>query len=193
MSFETSFPDEIILEICRYLHPIDIILSFSGLSYRLNRTITDFIHHIYLSSIISYNNYLYLLRNIFPSIWSSIQSLTISNCQLPFLTTVFLNTIENTLPPNLKKLCLYHLNINEIHSFICRLMNKSTVEELIIECTDIEFINQQELYRHQIAQMLFFHHPTLKSIELRGDIIFDLSHLSFLSLSNSDSSNVKKN
>jgi hypothetical protein len=72
-------------------------------------------------------------------------------------------------------------------------MNKSTVEELIIECTDIEFINQQELYRHQIAQMLFFHHPTLKSIELRGDIIFDLSHLSFLSLSNSDSSNVKKN
>jgi len=192
MSFETSFPDEIILEICRYLHPIDILLSFTGLNYRLNRTINDFIQHIHLSSVISYKNYLYLLETILPSIWLSIQSLTISNCQVPCLTTIFLNTIEKILPPNLKKLSLFHLNINEIYKFINRIMNESLVEELIIECTDTEFLKKQEFYRYEIAQMLFFHHPSLKSIELRGDIIFDLSHLSFLSLSNSDDSNVKK-
>jgi len=190
MSFEKSFPDEIILEICRYLHPIDILLSFSNLNYRLNRTISDFIHHIHLSSIISYKNYLYLLKNILPSIWSSIQSLTISNCQVPCLAKLFLNTIENILPPNLKKLNLFHLNINEISHFIHRLMNKCIIEELIIECTDTEFVKQQECDIYQIAQILFFHHPTLKSIELRGDIMFNLSDLSFLSLSNSDDPNV---
>jgi hypothetical protein len=193
MSFETSFPDEIILSICRYLHPTDILLSFGGLNYRLNRTITDFIHYVHLSSIISYENYLYLLQITLPSIWSSIESLTINNCQISCLTTLFLDNTERILPPNLKRLTLLHLNTNEIYNFINRLMNKCMVEELIIECVDVDFADQQELYGYKIAQMLFFHHPTLKSIELRGEIIFDLSHLSFLSLSNSDDSNVRNN
>ncbi len=193
MSFETSFPDEIILYICRYLHPTDILLSFGGLNYRLNRTITDFIHYVHLSSIISYENYLYLLQITLPSIWSSIESLTINNCQISCLTTLFLDNTERILPPNLKRLTLLHLNTNEIYNFINRLMNKCMVEELIIECVDVDFADQQELYGYKIAQMLFFHHPTLKSIELRGEIIFDLSHLSFLSLSNSDDSNVRNN
>lgn len=193
MSFERSFPDEIILEICRYLHPIDILFSFSNLNQRLNRTISDFIHHIHLSSLISYENYLDLLSKFkHPSIWLSIESLTIRNCNIPCLTTIFLKTIENILPPNLKRLYLYHLNLNEIYQFIRRL-NKSIVEELIIECTDTDILQQdEEFYRYQIAQILFYHHPTLKLIELRGDIIFDLSHLSFLSLSNSDESNVRE-
>jgi len=193
MSFETSFPDEIILSICRYLHPTDILLSFGGLNYRLNRTITDFIHYVHLSSIISYENYLYLLQITLPSIWSSIESLTINNCQISCLTTLFLDNTERILPPNLKRLTLLHLNTNEIYNFINRLMNKCMVEELIIECVDVDFADQQELYGYKIAQMLFFHHPTLKSIELRGEIIFDLSHLSFLSLSNSDDFNVRNN
>ncbi|CAF4553249.1 unnamed protein product, partial [Rotaria sp. Silwood2] len=188
MSFERSFPDEIILEICRYLHPIDILLSFGGLNYRLNQTISDFIYHVHLSSIISYENYLHLLRIILPSIWSLIQSLKISNCQVPCLTKLFLDNTDNILPLNLKKLSLFHLNTNEIYNFINRLMNKTIIEELIIECSDIDFAKQQELYGFKMAQMLFFHHPTLKSIELRGDIVFDLSHLSFLSLSNSNDS-----
>jgi hypothetical protein len=189
MSFEASFPDEIILEICRYLHPIDILLSFGGLTYRLNRTISDFIHHTDLSSIISYENYLYLLKTILPSIWSSIESLTITNCQVSCLTTLFLANTDKILPPNLKRLSLFNLNTNEIYNFVNRLMNKCVVEELIIECTDTDFAKQQELYGYKIAQMLFFHHPTLKSIELRGEIIFDLSHLSLLSR---NISNVRK-
>ena len=193
MSFETSFPDEIILETCRYLHPIDILLSFGGLNYRLDRTISDFIHHIHLSSIISYENYLYLLKITLPSIWSSIESLKISNCQVSCLTTLFLTNTHNILPPNLKKLSLFHLNTNEIYNFVNRLMNKCIVEELILECTDADFTKQQELYGYKIAQMLFFHHPTLKSIELRGEIIFDLNHLSFLSLSTSEILNVRNN
>ncbi|CAF1131970.1 unnamed protein product [Rotaria sordida] len=188
MSFEISFPDEIILEICRYLHPIDILLSFGGLNYRLNQTISDFIHHVHLSSIISYKNYLYLLRIILPTIWPSIESLKISNCQVSCLTKLFLDNTDKILPPNLKKLSLFHLNINEIYTFINHLMNKSIIEELIIECEDLDFVKQQELYGFKIAQMLFFNHPTLKSIELSGKIIFDLSHLSFLSLSNSNDS-----
>ncbi|CAF0969031.1 unnamed protein product [Adineta steineri] len=190
MSFEISFPDEIILEICGYLHSTDVLLSFAGLNHRLNRTISDFIHHIHITSMISYRRYLALLQITLPSIWSSIQSLTIDNSQIPCLTTLFLNNTQDILPPNLKRLSLYHLNTYEIYTFINRLMNKCIVEELIIECLDTDYTYQQELYGYKIAQMLFYHHPTLKTIELRGAIIFDLSHLSFLSLSNSDESNL---
>jgi hypothetical protein len=183
-------PDEIILDICRYLSPSDILLSFCGLNSRLNRTITDFIRHIHLSSMISHENYLYLLRVSLPSIWSAIQSLAISNHQIPCLTRVFLDTIEQNLPINLKRLCLFEVNLEDIYEFINRLMVKPTVEELIIVCKDSDYLKQQVFYGHKIAQMLFYHHPTLKSIELRGDIIFDISHLSFLSLSNTEDSNV---
>ncbi|CAF3866220.1 unnamed protein product [Rotaria magnacalcarata] len=189
MTFEASFPDEIILEICRYLHPVDILLSFGKLNNRLNQTISDFIRHVHLSSIISHENYLHLLRFTLPAIWSSIEALTISNCEVPCLTKLFLDNTENNLPPNLKKLCLFHLNTNEIYKFITRSMSNTMIEELIIECSDTDNAKQQELYGFKIAQMLFYHHPTLKSIELSGEIIFDLSHLSFLSLSNSDDSN----
>lgn len=192
MSFEKSFPDEIILEICRYLHPIDILLSFGGLNHRLNQTMSDFIRHVNLSSVISHKNYLYLLRFTLSKIWSSIESLEISNAQVPCMTRLFLDHTETSLPPNLKKLTLLHLNKNEIYNYICRSMNNTKVEELIIECKDPDFAKQQELYGFKIAQMLFFHHPTLRSIELRGEIIFDISHLSFLSLSNSNDSEVRK-
>lgn len=192
MSFETSFPDEIILEACQYLHPIDILLSFGGLNQRLNRTISDFIRHVHLSSIISYENYLFLLHTRVPSIWTSIESLTISNCQVPCLTTLFLDHTERLLPPNLKKLSLYHLNTNEIFNFVTRLINESSVEELHLECSDSNFAAEQELYGFKIAQILFYRHPTLKSVEIRGEMVFHLSHVSFLSLSNGDEPNVRK-
>ena len=191
MSFETSFPDEIILEICRYLHPIEVLLSFGGLNCRLNRTISDFIEHVHLTSVISYQNYLHLLRTILPTFWSSIQSLTIDNCQVPHLARLFLDNTEDVLPPNLKKLSLIRLSINEIYSFVNRLMNNSIVEELIVQCNDSDYVKEQELYGFKIAQMLLYHHPTLTSIDLYGDLIFDLGHLSFLSLSDSNDSNVR--
>lgn len=185
------FPDELLLQICRYLYPSDILLAFCGLNARLNRTINDFIRHVHLSSVISCNSYLYLLRISLPSIWSSIESLTIRNYPIPCLTNVFLQTIEHDLPTNLKRLSLFHVNLHDIYQFVSRLTSKYPVEELIIDCSDPEFAKQQVLYGYKVAQMLFFQHPTLKSIELRGDLIFDLSHLSFLSLSNSEHSNVR--
>ena len=190
MSIEI-LPDELLLQICRYLHPSDILLSFCGLNSRLNRTIGDFIRHVQFTSIISHDNYLYLLRTILPSIWSSIESLMIDNYQIPCLTGRFLGVIENVLPENLKRLTLLHVNLKDICDFITRLTSQCVVEELIIDCTDAEFARQQVLYGFKIAQMLFYRHPTLKSIDIRGDLVFDLSHLSFLALSNSEDSNVR--
>jgi hypothetical protein len=190
MSFERSFPDEILLEIYRYLQPMEILYSLAGLNARFDRTIHDYTRHIHFSSIIPYEHYLYLLRHVLPSIWSSIESLTISNCQIPCLTTLFLDHTERLLPPRLKSLRLLHLNTNEIYNFLSRLLNECAVEELIVECADGDFLEQGEVYGFKIAQILFYRHPTLHSIELRGEIIFHIDHLSFLSLSTSDDSNV---
>ena len=192
-SYQTfeHLPDELLLQICRYLSPSDILLAFCGLNLRLNQTISDFIRHVHFSSVISYSNYLYLLRTSLPSIWSSIESLTISNYPISCMTSVFLQTIENDLPIHLKRLSLFHVDLHDIYQFVTRLTSKYEVEELIVDCRDPEFSKQQVSYGYKIAQMLFFHHPTLKSIELRGDLVFDISHLSFLSLSNNEDSNVR--
>lgn len=194
MSTDQTFehlPDELLLQICRYLYPMDILLAFAGLNARLNRTISDFTRHVQLSSMISYDNYLYLLRNSLPSIWSAIESLTIRNDPIPCLTNVFLQTIEHELPKNLKRLNLFQVNLHDIYQFVIRLTRKCQVEELIIYCADPEFAKGQVLYGYEIAEILFCQHPTLKSIELRGDPIFDLSHLSFLPLSNRENLEVR--
>jgi len=190
MSTFEILPDEILLELCRYLHPYDILYSFTNLNQRLTQTITDFSQQISLTSILSYDRYLNLFQTILPTIWSNIHQLTIDNSEVSCLSTLFLRVFQQQyLPSQLKKLSLLNVNTYEIYRFITEFLPHTSIEELIIDCTDEDAVKQQELYGYKIAQTLFFHHPTLKSIEIHGSMIFDLNHLSFLSLSNADESN----
>ena len=191
MSLEL-LPDEILLEILRFLHPAEILLTFFGLNTRFNRTIADFIRHVRFNSMISYRNYLDLLEQILPSISVSIESLTISNRFVPCLTTLFLDYSQRIFPENLKKLAIFHLTINEIYNFLQRLADHRTIEQLVLHCDDFDFVQQQDLYGFKIAQFLFYRHPTLKSIELCGNLLFNLDHLSFLSLTTTEETNVSQ-
>jgi hypothetical protein len=179
MTFEDSFPDEIIVKICRYLHPIDILLSFSGLNARLTRTIDDFIRHVHLSSIISYKNYRELLRVCIPSIHSSIRSLTISNRHVPCLGKLFLENCVELRQWNIRKVSLSSVTITDIYGFVSQLTYRMGVEEFVIECRNVGFEPQQDWYKNRIAQLIFLYHPQLTSIELRGDIVFNNNDLWF--------------
>ncbi|CAF4370673.1 unnamed protein product [Rotaria sp. Silwood2] len=69
-------PDEILLEVCKYLLCSDILQSFMGLNRRMTHMITQYRHHVsfYKASILTSD---YLCINILPQIGSHVRSLVI--------------------------------------------------------------------------------------------------------------------
>ena len=76
MDFE-RLPDEIILEICRYLSCTDILYSFFNINIRLNCTISIYYQHVILRQT-SFIQFEYICRNILPKIGCKIRSLCIN-------------------------------------------------------------------------------------------------------------------
>ncbi|CAF2393856.1 unnamed protein product [Rotaria sp. Silwood2] len=100
-------PDEIILEICRYLHCSHVLYSFFDLNTRLNKTITSYCQHVWFRRA-SYKQLLYIYQYILPRIGSSVLSLTIHPLHQVSFPSSFKHQISNIFP-NLK-----NFNINEL-------------------------------------------------------------------------------
>ena len=69
-------PDELLLEICRYLHCSHVLYSFFNLNSRLNQTITSYCRHVWFRRA-SYRQLLHIYDSILPQIGPAIISLTI--------------------------------------------------------------------------------------------------------------------
>ncbi|CAF2537512.1 unnamed protein product [Rotaria sp. Silwood2] len=76
MAFE-ELPDEIILEICRFLSSTDVLYSLFNLNSRLNRTIFIYRQHVVLRRT-SFIQFEYVCLNVLPTIGSTIRSLSIN-------------------------------------------------------------------------------------------------------------------
>ncbi|CAF1302943.1 unnamed protein product [Adineta steineri] len=113
-----QLPDEIILEICLYLRPFDIIDGFIQLNSRLNRTISQFrqnadIHHLTLTQYQRW--YLHLL----PYTAKHIKKLVLSNWNSPGQIRLFNQSIKyykslHHLLPNLKQLRLIDFSNDDV-------------------------------------------------------------------------------
>lgn len=77
MSFE-QLPDEILLIICSYLRPYDIIKSMNDLNFRLNLTITQYRQNVDLRNL-NLNEFYFSCKMIRSSFGCKIRSLTLSN------------------------------------------------------------------------------------------------------------------
>ncbi|CAF5144600.1 unnamed protein product, partial [Rotaria magnacalcarata] len=89
-----KLPDEIILEICLYLRPFEIINEFGQLNTRLNRTISQFrrnadIHHLTL------DQYQRWYWHLLPDTAEYIISLVLSNWNSPGQIYRFNKSTEN--------------------------------------------------------------------------------------------------
>ncbi|CAF3124977.1 unnamed protein product [Rotaria socialis] len=103
-----NLPDEILLEICKYLLCADILLSFVGLNQRIMQMITQYRHHtsLYKASIAKSN---YLCVNILPEIGSQIRSILIDCCYSILQDDLFIKYFGKKMSivfPQLEKISL---------------------------------------------------------------------------------------
>ncbi|CAF1257046.1 unnamed protein product [Rotaria magnacalcarata] len=109
-------PDEMILEIYRYLHCGHVLYSFYNLNSRFNSTITNYCHHVSLRRL-NYNQFLQIYSNVLPNIGPSIISLTINRLQQTYFLIRFSFRMSKIFP-NLKKLALDDWKSETLFSFI---------------------------------------------------------------------------
>jgi hypothetical protein len=113
-----QLPDEILLEICIYLRPFDVINSFGQLNNRLERTISQYrhdadLHHLTLKQFQQWYDHLRLYTA------ESIVNLVISNWNSPGQIYLFNQLTKNfsslcELFPNIKQLRLIDFTHNDI-------------------------------------------------------------------------------
>ena len=126
------FPDEILLEICRYLHCSDVLYSFFDLNSRLNRTITSYCQHVWFRRA-SHKQLLHIYEQILPRIGSTVVALTIH----PLHQSSFPQAIQlqlSKLFSNLKTLTLTSwTSANLIQTMIDHLQEFEYLEKLVIQ------------------------------------------------------------
>lgn len=126
------FPDEIILEICRYLHCSHVLYSFFDLNSRLNRTITSYCQHVWFRRA-SYKQLLHIYQYILPRIGSSILSLTIHPLHQASFPSSFKEQISNIFP-NLKTLTLTSWTSENLLLFIINsIQQMKYLQKLVIQ------------------------------------------------------------
>lgn len=154
-------PDEMLLEICRYLHSGDVLHSFFGLNSRLNQTITFYREHVSLHRTF-YLQFLNIFTKILPEIKYSICSLVIFELESPLFLESF---AKNSIYPNLQKLTLVNWTDEKLFLFISNLHNMIYFHKLVIQALDLTgTVNNRLLLKNllatndnQLTELIFDH------------------------------------
>lgn len=159
-----KLPDEIILEICRYLTPFDILNGFGQLNSRLNQTIDQFrrnvdTHHLTL------NQYERWYKHLLPDTVGYIKYLVLSNWNSPGQirrfnesTKIYKSLYE--LFPNIKKLRLIDFSNEDIDI----LPKLAKIDKILIDIDGLKPLFQTT--KHLLDRYLFCSHFSFKEIRL---------------------------
>ncbi|CAF2464474.1 unnamed protein product [Rotaria sp. Silwood2] len=128
-----ELPDEIILQICLYLSPFEILNGFGQLNWRLNQTISRFrynldIHHLTL------NQYQRWYSHLLPSTAEHVRNLVLSNWNSPGQIRLFNQSTKHysslhQLLPNIKQLRLIDFSNDDVHI----LPKLAMIEKILID------------------------------------------------------------
>jgi len=127
-------PDEMLLEIYKYLLNGHVLYSFYGLNKRLNVSITSYCRDVLLTDV-TYDQFHYLCRSILPEIGSQIHSLLISNCRSVLQGKIFSQYFSHQMCnifPNLQKLILICFTADELDIFLNTLTNLDNLDQIEI-------------------------------------------------------------
>jgi hypothetical protein len=128
-------PDEILLEVCKYLLCINVLQSFFGLNERMTCLIRDYRHHVSLHKG-SFAQCAYVNVNVFPTIGSHIRTLVIdrlySVLQGDLFERHFSHQKLSNVFPQLEKITLVAFRRETLLSFVNRLEGFEHLVELNI-------------------------------------------------------------
>ncbi|CAF3705046.1 unnamed protein product [Rotaria sp. Silwood1] len=127
-----TLPDEILLEICKYLLCSDILFSFHGLNHRITRMFTQYRHHIalYKTSLAQSD---YLCVNLLPKIGCEVRSLLIDCCFSVLQHDLFIKYFGKKMPtifPNLERIGLVSYQYNQLMAFLDSLHDLNHLTEI---------------------------------------------------------------
>jgi hypothetical protein len=181
MDFE-SLPDEILLEICRYLSSTDILYSFFDLNSRLNRTISIYCQHVILRQT-NFIQFEYICSNILPKIGLKIRSLSINANWTDLLAKQFhfyFGNRMNNVFSNLEHIILVAFSGNELNDYLESLsdllyLTKLTIYDrynVIEEYKQILFEKTLSANQNRLKRIIFNRHSECLSINQTNSIIY---------------------
>jgi hypothetical protein len=187
---ETSFPDEILLKICRYLSWFDVIIAFYNLNSRFNRTLSGYLKHVSIGNDCCLKHFQHacsFLLDHQSSLFLLIRTFTISNRGSPLAAKYFLSHIRIQDMIYLEKLTLIKFTGDELLSYldIIGKDGQHTLQHLVtLHICDPPYINhrafrmcktwtEQKDYESTIVnRVLMANNQRLQSIMIDGDDVF---------------------
>jgi hypothetical protein len=185
--FETSFPDEILLKICRYLSWFDVIIAFYNLNSRFNRTLSGYLKHASIGNDCCLKDFQHgcsFLLDHQSSLFLFIRTLTISNRGSPLAAKYFLSHIPIQDMFHLEKMTLVEFTGDEILSYL-DVIERSSENMFryftVLHIDDPQYINgvthgfretpdeRKEYESIMINRILTGNKQRLKSIIISGD------------------------
>lgn len=127
-----SLPDEILLEICKYLLCTDILLSFVGLNDRITQMITEYRHHVSLHKS-SFAKSHKLFAHVFPQIGTHIRSITIDCCYSILQDDLFFKYFGNKMSkvfPELERISFVSYQYNQFMAILDNLCDLNHLVEI---------------------------------------------------------------
>ncbi|CAF3984122.1 unnamed protein product [Rotaria sordida] len=181
MTFE-ELPDEILLEICRFLSSTDVLYSLFNLNCRLNRTIFIYRQHVVLRRT-SFIQFEYICLNILSKIGSTIRSLCINANWTDLLAKHFLFYYGHQMKeifPNIEHLILVAFSGNELNDYMESIsdlpyLNKLTIHDrynVTEEYKQTLFNKILSANKNRLKKIFFNRHSESLSINQINSIIY---------------------
>jgi len=165
-SFE-DLPDEILLSICRYLSPINILDSLLNLNQRLNQTISSYREKIFLSHL-SYKDFNHLLNDHLPCLAMNVYYLYINNCSMLNIGKMFeakFNKIDQQFPL-LRELSFHQIDIETLENLSWRFNTMNCLRQLNIDIAEDRLSSMPVQFDEFLCGKLFSVSNSFESLKL---------------------------
>lgn len=126
-------PDEILLDICRYLHSGDVLYALYNLNARLNRTVTSYCEHVSFHQTF-YLQCEYLCKEVVPRMDYLIQSLIICELESPLFERTFQT---HGAYINLEKITFVNWTDTKLVKFLSNLHDLEQLRKFIIKSFNV--------------------------------------------------------
>jgi len=162
-----DFPDEILLLICRYLSPVNVLDSLLNLNDRLNQTISSYREKIYLSHL-SYKDFYHLINNHLPYLARNVYYLYINNSSMLNVGKIFeekFSKIDQEFPL-LNELCFQQIDIETLENLSWRFNTMNCLRQLNIDIADDRLSSMPLQFDEFLCGKLFSRSNSFESLKL---------------------------